>query len=112
MKFIKFLIKKLSLILPTTYHHLVYFSSLLQCIINLWKSKYCVLRCVCVYAVHKRVLYAKKKFILILVSYLTNLQVAGVVGRAEILSSAFFLCSFIFYVKATRRKKSTGKSEI
>ncbi|KAL7043207.1 hypothetical protein ACKWTF_001427 [Chironomus riparius] len=34
--------------------------------------------------------------------------VTGVVGRAEILSSAFFLAAFIFYVKATRRKKSTG----
>uniref|UniRef100_A0A182VFL2 Glycosyltransferase RgtA/B/C/D-like domain-containing protein n=1 Tax=Anopheles merus TaxID=30066 RepID=A0A182VFL2_ANOME len=34
--------------------------------------------------------------------------VTGVVGRAETLSSVFFLAAFIFYTKATRRKKSTG----
>lgn len=36
-------------------------------------------------------------------------QVAGVVGRAEILCSVFFLAAFIFYTRAARRKKSTGK---
>lgn len=35
-------------------------------------------------------------------------QVTGVVGRAEIICSIFFLAAFIFYTKATRRKKSTG----
>jgi hypothetical protein len=35
-------------------------------------------------------------------------QVTGVVGRAETLSSVFYLAAFIFYTKATRRKKSTG----
>lgn len=39
----------------------------------------------------------------------TFFQVTGVVGRAEILSSAFFLAAFIFYTKATRRKKITGE---
>ncbi|XP_055629787.1 protein O-mannosyl-transferase Tmtc3-like [Toxorhynchites rutilus septentrionalis] len=34
--------------------------------------------------------------------------VTGVVGRAETLSSVFFLAAFIFYTKATRRKRSTG----
>lgn len=34
--------------------------------------------------------------------------VTGVVGRAETLSSVFFLAAFIFYTKATRRKKATG----
>jgi hypothetical protein len=38
-------------------------------------------------------------------------QVTGVVGRAEILSSAFFLAAFIFYTKATRRKKFTGQNK-
>lgn len=37
------------------------------------------------------------------------LQVTGVVGRAETLSSVFFIAAFIFYTKATRRKKCTGK---
>ena len=32
-------------------------------------------------------------------------------GRAETLSSVFFLAAFIFYTKSTRRKKSTGKSQ-
>lgn len=39
------------------------------------------------------------------------LQVTGVVGRAETLSSVFFLAAFIFYTKATRRKRATGKFE-
>lgn len=43
-----------------------------------------------------RFLFAEKK------------QVTGVVGRAEIICSIFFLAAFIFYTKATRRKKSTG----
>ncbi|XP_050507448.1 protein O-mannosyl-transferase Tmtc3 [Diabrotica virgifera virgifera] len=34
--------------------------------------------------------------------------VAGVVGRAETLSSVFFLAAFILYSKATRNKKYTG----
>ncbi|XP_057659425.1 protein O-mannosyl-transferase Tmtc3-like [Diorhabda carinulata] len=34
--------------------------------------------------------------------------VAGVVGRAETLSSVFFLAAFILYTKATRNKKYTG----
>ncbi|XP_075235033.1 protein O-mannosyl-transferase Tmtc3-like [Lycorma delicatula] len=34
--------------------------------------------------------------------------VTGVVGRAETLSSVYFLASFMFYIKATRRKRSTG----
>lgn len=33
-------------------------------------------------------------------------QVTGVVGRAETLSSVFFLLAFIFYVKSTLEKKS------
>jgi hypothetical protein len=36
-------------------------------------------------------------------------QVTGVVGRAETLSSVFFLAAFIFYTKSTRQKKTTGK---
>lgn len=41
-------------------------------------------------------------------------QVTGVVGRAETLSSVFFLLAFIFYVKSTLEKKSklTGKYTI
>nr|CAD7590584.1 unnamed protein product [Timema genevievae] len=34
--------------------------------------------------------------------------VTGVVGRAETLSSVFFLAAFILYTKATRRKRVTG----
>ncbi|XP_039300534.1 protein O-mannosyl-transferase TMTC3-like, partial [Nilaparvata lugens] len=34
--------------------------------------------------------------------------VTGVVGRAETLSSVYFLAAFLFYTKATKRKKSTG----
>lgn len=34
--------------------------------------------------------------------------VTGVVGRAETLSSVFFLSAFIFYCKAARRPRSTG----
>ncbi|XP_030750187.1 protein O-mannosyl-transferase TMTC3-like [Sitophilus oryzae] len=34
--------------------------------------------------------------------------VTGVVGRAETLSSVFFLAAFIFYSKATKYKKYTG----
>jgi hypothetical protein len=41
-------------------------------------------------------------------SLLFFFQVTGVVGRAETLSSVFYLAAFIFYTKATRRKKSTG----
>lgn len=37
-----------------------------------------------------------------------DFQVTGVVGRAEIICSIFFLAAFIFYTKAARRKKSTG----
>uniref|UniRef100_A0A182QCP9 Uncharacterized protein n=1 Tax=Anopheles farauti TaxID=69004 RepID=A0A182QCP9_9DIPT len=37
-----------------------------------------------------------------------HVEVTGVVGRAETLSSVFFLAAFIFYTKATRRKKSIG----
>jgi hypothetical protein len=36
------------------------------------------------------------------------LQVTGVVGRAEVLCSIFFLAAFLFYTKAARQKKSTG----
>ncbi|XP_049764898.1 protein O-mannosyl-transferase Tmtc3 [Schistocerca cancellata] len=34
--------------------------------------------------------------------------VTGVVGRAETLSSVFFLAAFMFYARATRRKRVTG----
>lgn len=34
--------------------------------------------------------------------------VTGVVGRAETLSSVFFLAAFLFYSNATKRKKVTG----
>ena len=34
--------------------------------------------------------------------------VTGVVGRAETLSSVFFLAAFLFYSKATKRKRVTG----
>lgn len=34
--------------------------------------------------------------------------VTGVVGRAETLSSVFFLAAFLFYSKATRKKRVTG----
>ncbi|GLH05530.1 Protein O-mannosyl-transferase TMTC3 [Gryllus bimaculatus] len=34
--------------------------------------------------------------------------VTGVVGRAETLSSVFFLAAFIFYTKSTKRKRVTG----
>lgn len=34
--------------------------------------------------------------------------VTGVVGRAETLSSVYFLASFMFYIKSTRRKRATG----
>lgn len=34
--------------------------------------------------------------------------VTGVVGRAETLSSVFFLFAFISYIKATKRRTSTG----
>lgn len=37
--------------------------------------------------------------------------VTGVVGRAETLSSVFFLAAFIFYTKATRRKRATGMQQ-
>lgn len=37
-----------------------------------------------------------------------NLQVTGVVGRAETLSSVFFLAAFMLYAKASRNKKYTG----
>lgn len=40
-----------------------------------------------------------------------SFQVTGVVGRAEIICSIFFLAAFIFYTKAARRKKSTGKDD-
>lgn len=40
--------------------------------------------------------------------FLRQSQVTGVVGRAEIICSIFFLAAFIFYTKASRRKKSTG----
>ncbi|KAI5739509.1 hypothetical protein M8J77_020121 [Diaphorina citri] len=35
-------------------------------------------------------------------------QVTGVVGRAENLSSVFFLAAFIFYTKAAASRKETG----
>lgn len=38
-----------------------------------------------------------------------HFQVTGVVGRAENLSSIFFLSAFMFYAKATRSRKTTGK---
>ncbi|GAB0100048.1 hypothetical protein DMENIID0001_160180 [Sergentomyia squamirostris] len=34
-------------------------------------------------------------------------KVTGVVGRAETLSSVFFLAAFLSYAKATEQKKST-----
>jgi hypothetical protein len=34
--------------------------------------------------------------------------VTGVVGRAETLSSVFFLAAFILYAKSTKRKHVTG----
>lgn len=34
--------------------------------------------------------------------------VTGVVGRAETLSSVFFLAAFILYTKSTKRKRVTG----
>ncbi|KAG8261394.1 Protein O-mannosyl-transferase tmtc3 [Homalodisca vitripennis] len=34
--------------------------------------------------------------------------VTGVVGRAETLSSVFFLAAFILYAKSTKRKRFTG----
>jgi hypothetical protein len=36
------------------------------------------------------------------------LQVTGVVGRAETLSSVFFLAAFILYTKSTKRRHVTG----
>lgn len=38
-------------------------------------------------------------------------QVTGVVGRAETLSSVFFLLAFIFYVKASLEKENKSKGE-
>lgn len=38
-------------------------------------------------------------------------QVTGVVGRAETLSSVFFLIAFMFYVKSTHVKKKRLKSK-
>lgn len=40
------------------------------------------------------------------------MQVTGVVGRAETLSSVFFLAAFILYSKATKCKKYTGKKNV
>lgn len=37
-------------------------------------------------------------------------QVTGVVGRAETLSSVFFLLALLFYSHATRRRKTTSES--
>lgn len=36
------------------------------------------------------------------------LQVTGVVGRAETLSSVFYLSSYLFYAEAAKRKKYSG----
>lgn len=36
------------------------------------------------------------------------LQVTGVVGRAESLSSIFFILAFTTYVKATKKRSKTG----
>lgn len=36
-------------------------------------------------------------------------QVTGVVGRAETLSSVFFLGAFLSYAYATKNRKATGK---
>lgn len=38
--------------------------------------------------------------------------VTGVVGRAETLSSVFFLAAFLFYSNATKRKKVTGMPSV
>lgn len=38
------------------------------------------------------------------------LQVAGVVGRAETLSSVFFLLALLFYSHASKKKKLTSTS--
>lgn len=35
-------------------------------------------------------------------------QVTGVVGRAETLSSVFYLSSYLFYAEAAKRKKYSG----
>ena len=37
------------------------------------------------------------------------LQVTGVVGRAELLSSVFFLAAFLAYARAATARRSTGK---
>lgn len=36
-------------------------------------------------------------------------QVTGVVGRAETLSSVFYLSAYLLYTESTKRKKYSGK---
>lgn len=43
---------------------------------------------------------------------LISFQVTGVVGRAEMLSSVFFLGALLCYARAASRRRYTGKSSI
>lgn len=68
-----------------------------------WKE-----RKVLTWARMKKFFWNIKENLFISSTFCVNFQVTGVVGRAEIICSIFFLAAFIFYTKATRRKKSTG----
>jgi hypothetical protein len=60
------------------------------------------------YLIRARVLHMYLSFLTL---FIRLFQVTGVVGRAETLSSVFFLSALLFYSDASKRRKSTSKSE-